>query len=191
MIKVPSYNKDNRRQIREQLPKGGYVCKIMSIESRTNKNGKEMVVIFFDIAEGEFKDFYANQYKANTSEDKKWSNDATYYMTIPYDDCEAYITKNWDTFWADVEDSNNGYVFDGNEKTVKGKTFGGVFRIEEREYNGTTYTNTRLAYSVVAQNIRDGKYKPANDKLLDHSSSGSSDSSFMDIPEDAVNDLPF
>ena len=189
MIKVPAYDKNNRRQIREQLPKGGYVCKIMNIEEMTSQKGKQMVKISFDIAEGDYKDFYATQYKADTSEDKKWSNDATYYLTIPYDDCEAWITKNWDTFWADIEDSNNGYVFDGNEKTVKGKTFGGVFRIEEREYNGTTYTNTRLAFTTIAQNIRDGKFRTAEDKLLPRSSS--TDSSFMEIPEDAVNDLPF
>ena len=62
------------------------------------------------------------------------------------------------TFWANIEDSNNGYVFSGDEKKTVGKVFGGVFRIEQTEANnGNVYDHTRLAYTRVAQEIRDGK----------------------------------
>lgn len=191
MINVPKYNKENRRQSFEILPKGAYVCKIMDLEEVTYKNGKRGIKISFDIAEGEYKDFYAEQYRKSTSEDKHWSYDAVYYISIPFDGCEAYIQTNWDTFWADIEDSNNGFVFDGDEKKVKGKVFGGVFRIEQTEYNGNVYDHTRLAGTRVAQDVRDGKVtKLPKDKLIENASSSVSAEDFISIEADEE-DLPF
>lgn len=191
-MKVPQYNKENRKTVSnyEQLPKGNYVCKIMGIEEVTSKNGNRGIKVSFDIAEGDYKDFYAKKYQADDREDKRWSPDAVYWISIPYDDCPGYIQDGWDTFWANVEDSNNGYVFNGNEKTVKGKTFGGFFRIEQTEYNGRIYDHTRLAKTCIAQDVRDGKatWSP-KDKLIDQSSGSNDD--FIAIPESAPVDLPF
>ena len=192
-MKVPSYNKANRKAESNytQLPKGNYVCKIMKVEQATYKNGKSGLKISFDIAEGEYKDFYSNKYREDDREDKKWSNDAIYWLSIPYDDCEGYIQDGWDTFWANVEDSNNGYVFTGDEKTVKGKVFGGIFRIEQTEYNGRIYDHTRLNKTRIAQDVRDGKitYVP-KDKLISQSSPSGSSDDFIAVPEGPV-DLPF
>lgn len=191
-MKVPQYNKENRKKSGgfEQLPKGNYVCKIMNVEEVTYKNGHTGLKISFDIAEGDYKDFYTNKYQNDDREDKKWSMDAVYWLGIPFDGCEGYVQDGWDTFWANVEDSNNGYVFNGNEKTVKGKTFGGFFRLEQTEYNGKIYDHTRLFRTCIAQDIRDGKatWSP-KDKLI--SPSGSSNDDFVGVPEDAPVDIPF
>lgn len=189
MIKVPKYNKENRKQVVEKLPKGAYVCKILNIEAYQDKNNHEMVKISFDIAEGEFKDFYTNQYKNNPNEDKRWNNDATYYLGIPYDGCPDYVSSNWDTFWADIEDSNNGYVFDGNEKTVKGKVFGGLFHIAQTEYNGNIYNHTRLKWTRLAQDVRDGKITSLpNDKMIE---TPLNPDDFVSVPADSAEDLPW
>ena len=190
MINVPKYNKENRRKDFELLPPGVYVCKIMAIEEQTSKKGKAMVKISFDIAEGEYKDFYANQYRNSTSEDKHWNYDATFFLTIPYDGCEAYITTNWDSFWADVEDSNNGFVFQGDEGSVINKTFGAQLRNEQDEYNGNIYDHTKFYRSKIAQDVRDGKVKPAKDKLVEQAAAPADSSGFMQIVPD-VEDLPF
>lgn len=187
-MKVPSYNKNNRRKTFEQLPKDGYVCKILAIEKMKSKKDQDMIKVSFDIAEGDYKDFYAKQFRENTSEDKKWSYDAVMYLVIPYDGCADFISTNWDTFWADIEDSNNGYVFSGDEKTVKGKVFGGLFRIEQTEHNGNIYDHTRLAFTTVAQNIRDKKFKLPNDKMIQQNQN---QDDFINIPESAEIDLPF
>lgn len=190
MIKVPAYNKNNRRQSFDQLPKGAYVCKIMHLEEATSKKGNPMIKIYFDIAEGDNKDFYKKQYEADAREDKVWSYDATYYLNIPTEGCLPFITEQWDTFWANIEDSNNGFVFDGDEKKAEGKTFGGVFRIEQTEAdNGNIYDHTRLAWTKVAQDIRDGKIgKAPKDKLV--GTEGSADD-FMNVPETTAEDLPW
>ena len=191
MINVPKYNKDNRRKHFEQLPKGAYVCKIMNIEEAKSKKGQDMVKVYFDIAEGDFKGFYEKQYKDNTSEDKVWSYDATMYLLIPSEGCQPFITERWDTFWANIEDSNNGYVFAGDEKKTRGKVFGGVFRIEQTEANnGNIYDHTRLAYTVIAQDVRDGKItKLPNDKLV--GVEGSAEDFVNNVPESSAEDLPW
>lgn len=194
-MKVPSYNKENRKKHFERLPKGAYVCKIMHLEEKQSKAGNPMVVIYWDIAEGEYKDFYGIQFKENTSEDKKWSYDATMYLNVPYEGCKPYITEAWDTFWADIEDSNNGYVFEGDEKKTEGKTFGAAMRNEQTEYNGNIYDHTRIAYTCIAQNVRDGKVKEASDKLIDTGSGtsvgdGTADG-FMATSPAPAEDLPW
>lgn len=189
-MKVPSYNKENRKKTTggfTLLPKGNYVCKILSIEEGKDKHGHTGVRIFFDIAEGEYKDFYSNKYKDDDREDKKWANDATYWLGVPYDDCPGYVQDGWDSFWANVEDSNNGYVFDGNEKTVKGKTFGGIFRNEQSEYKDNVYDHTKLFRTCIAQDIRDGKVTwVPKDKLVP----GGVNADFSSAPVDD-SDLPF
>lgn len=193
-MKVPKYNKENRKKHYERLPKGAYVCKIMGIEEKQSKKGNPMVVIYWDIAEGEYKDFYMTQFKENTSEDKHWSYDATMYLSVPYEGCVPYITEAWDTFWADIEDSNNGYVFEGDEKKTEGKTFGAAMRNEQTEYNGNIYDHTRIAFTTIAQNVRDGKVKEASDKLIDTGSGDTSTATaegFMATSPATAEDLPW
>lgn len=194
MIKVPTYNKENRKKPTyfSQLPKGAYVCKILHVEERESKAGNPMIVINFDVAEGEHKDFYKKQYEANENEDKHWSYDAMFYLSVPYEGCKPFITEQWDTFWANIEDSNNGYVFDGNEKKIVGKTFGGVFRLEQTESNnGNIYDHTRLAYTTISQDVRDGKVtKLPKDKLVGNEPLNSDD--FINAGTDsAMEDLPW
>ena len=42
----------------QQLPKGKYVCVIRQASTKTSNNGNEQLVILYDIAEGEYKNFY-------------------------------------------------------------------------------------------------------------------------------------
>ena len=156
-MSLPTYNKNNRRQSFQQLPKDAYVIRILGAKVSQTKSGNDQLVVQFDIAEGEYKDFYKGQYERNTNEDKKWPNDAVYRLSIPYDNCPDYIRTNWDTFFADLEESNAGFVFDGEEKSLKGKLIGGKFHIEESEWNGNVYTHTRMKWTAVADDVRNGK----------------------------------
>ena len=196
-MEFKGYNKDNRKEAKAYapLPKGNYVCKIMSIEETKYSSGKKGLKIYFDIAEGDYKDFYTNKYQESDKEDKKWNFDAIFYLTVPEDGAEAYIQDNWDTFWANLEDSNNGYVFTGDEKTIKGKVIGGIFRIEQTEYNGRTYNHTKLFKTAIAQDVRDGKIDwIPDDKLLPNQPAAptTDDNGFINVPAEAVEmDLPF
>ena len=164
---LPTYNRNNRRKTFVQLPKAAYVVKILGAKLAKNKDNNDMLVIQFDIAEGQYKDFYRGQYDRNTSEDKKWPNDAIFRLTVPYPNCPDYIATNWDSFFADLEDSNNGFAFSDDEKKLKGKLIGAKMRIEQSEFNGNVYDYTRMCWTCVAEDVRTGNAgKLPNDKLV-------------------------
>lgn len=200
---LPKYDKSKRTKTYESLPKGAYVVKIMNAVEEANRNGKgSHLTISFDIAEGDYKDIYANQYLSNTAEDKKWPRDAVYYLTVPDKDSKDFVWQNWNNFFADLEDSNNGFVFGGDVKTLKGKLIGGKFHIEQNEWNGNVYDHTRLRWTCVAEDVRTGSAgKLPPDKLVTSSSGASYGSSgplanapeneWMNIPDNIEDELPF
>ena len=195
---LPTYDKTKRRKSFTQLTKGAYVIKILEVILEANKNntGKHLT-ISFDIAEGEYKDFYMSAYKADSSEDKKWNRDAMFYLTVPGADSQQYVWDNWNTFFADLEDSNNGFVFDGNDlNSLKNKVIGGKFYIEQSEYNGNIYDHVRYKWSCVADDVRNGKAgQLPKDKLIEggtgSSGYGSGSDEFMKIPDTIDEELPF
>ena len=110
----------------QQLPKGKYVCVIKQVATMNSKNGNEQFVILYDIAEGEYKDFYQKMFDADKSQnpsEAKW---------------RGVFKQNMDgegTPWlkgiiTSIERSNN-FIFpwdkEKNEATLKGKRFGGIF----------------------------------------------------------------
>ena len=200
---LPTYDKSKRRQNFQQLPKGAYVLKIMNAKEVANKNSSGThLEIAFDIAEGEFQGFYMDQFNRNTSEDKKYNRDAYYYLNVPDDNSQPYVWENYSTFFADLEDSNNGYVFDGNVNAdgaipaLKGKLIGGKFHIEQTEYRGTVYNHTRLRFTCVADDVRKGKAgQLPNDKLVGQGGAKQPElgkpTDFMEIPEGSAEEVPW
>ena len=174
---LPTYNRNNRRRTFEALPKGAYVVKILGAKIAQSTWGATQLVIQFDIAEGEYKDFYRHQYDRNSNEDKKWPVDGVFYLEIPGDGSAEYVITNYDTFFADLEDSNDGFVFAGDEKTLKGKLIGAKMHIRQTEYNGNVYNHTRMKWSCVADDVRNGKAgRLPNDKLVTPSAGNASGS---------------
>lgn len=196
---LPTYDKTKRRKSYEQLPKDAYVCRIIGAKEKQTKDGKGTYLeIGFDIAEGKYAGFYDRQYQAMDADNKRWPNDGLFRLNVPAEGCQEYVVTNWNTFFADLEDSNNGYVFNGDPRGLKGKLIGGKFHIEQSEYNGNVYDHTRFRYSCVADDVRNGNAgKLPNDKLVSpkgrpdpaHAAAGSDD--FMMIPDGAEEELPF
>lgn len=188
---LPSYDKSKRRKSFKTLPKGAYVITIKDAREDKNKSGTGThLTIAFDIAEGEYKDFYSKQFQDNSNEDKKWPHDAIYRLNVPQDSSPTWAWSNWNSFFGDLEDSNNGFVFTGDLKTLKGKQIGGKFHIEQSEYNGTVYNHTRLRWTCIADDVRSGNYgNLPNDKLV--TASNQTSDGFLQIPEGEEEELPF
>lgn len=180
----------------EQLPKGGYVLQIKGVELLTNRIG-EYLKISADIFEGEYKDFFAKEYKAQQSEDKKWH--CNFLLNIPKDDGserDGWTKRSFKTFTETLEESNEGYHFDWDELKFKGKLIGGLFN--EREYEtqqGQIRRATNWARVTTVTKIREGSFRLPDDKLLQQSSQPrpveTSDDGFLNLPEDMEDDLPF
>ena len=178
----------------ERLPKGGYVLKILNVETCEGRNGGEYLKIACDIEGGDYHHFYQKEYKAQQSEDKKWH--CNYLLNIPKDDGteqDGWTKRRFKTFTEALEESNPGYHFDWDEQKFKGKLIGGLFN--EREYettNGQIRRATNLAQVCTVEKIQSGDFKIPEDKLLAKSAPPLTDSSgFMSIPDDADDDMPF
>lgn len=179
----------------EMLPKGAYVLKILNVSEKANKKKGSRFDIAFDIAEGEYKDFYQNLFKKNKEqkEDAKYPNDAIYRLNIPEDDSEDWQKDNFKTFTNALEASNKDYHWDWDETKWKGKIIGGLFHIEQSEYEGKIYDHTRLRFVRPAADIRDNSYGSLpQDKLISGATSNTeADQGFVNVPEGNPDEIPF
>lgn len=178
------------------LPKGGYIVKIKAAQVKTyqGQNGEfEKLEIAFDIAEGEYKDYFQNDFDNQNTEDKRWKGVLRQY--IPTDDGSEKDARTKSYFKAmieAIEDSNNGYHWDWDEKKLKGKTVGCLFRLEEWEWDGKSGWRTAALKFIEAQKIRDGKFKVPNDKPLNTNNQPAfTNFSPLDVNMDDDEDLPF
>ena len=176
------------------LPVGGYIVKIKAaqVKEYSGQNGTfEKLEIAFDIAEGEYKDFYQADFDSQQSEDKRWKGVLRQY--IPSDDGSERDEKTkafFKTMIEAIEDSNNGYHWDWDEKKLKGKIVGCVFRNEEWEYNGMTGWRTAPLKFISVENIKNGKFKLPKDKPLANRSTAPTGFTELDVINDD-DDLPF
>lgn len=178
----------------EQLPKGAYVIKLLNVKEEANKNSSGThLAIAFDIAEGEYQGFYKKAFENDTREDKKWNNDAVIYINCPEDNSQQWVIDNFNKFITAVEDSNEGYHWSWDEKTLKNKLVGAKFCIEQSEYEGKIYDHTKAKWFIAAKKIRDGKYgKLPNDRLITNSKANDGPSDFVNIPDNiTAEEIPF
>lgn len=151
---------------RETLPAGGYVCQILSARVEEGEWGSTLVIAH-DVCEGEFKDIFKRDYDGNIREGKKWRG--TFRLRLPKDDGSEYDVfkkKSLGNFiWA-IEESNPGYSWAWDEKTLKGKKIGLIYRNKEWAYNDRTGWTTEAAGTESIDNIREGKFRQLKDKPL-------------------------
>lgn len=147
----------------KKLPAGGYVCSIVRAECTKSKNGKEMLKLAIDIAEGKYKDFYLNQYlqeQERNKEQAKWRG--SYYQLT-----EGDSMGRFKGMLLNIEKSNPGYSWNWNEKSLEGKLFGGVFREEEYiNRNGGLSTAVKLISIRPVEGITD--IEPPAKKVLEN-----------------------
>lgn len=168
---------------------GAYICRVVGMREEKTRTGRDMVVLAFDIAEGEYENYYKKRF-----EKEKESNDKAKfkgsYRVLP-------LTKDGKTnpFYKGlitaIEKSNNLILQNEfGENELKGKLFGGLFGREEYE-QGKWYTKLVSIRTVEA--IREGRYILPEDKPLNNNSNNSNSSAHgFSIDNDADDeDLPF
>lgn len=154
----------------EPLELGGHVCKIMKVEETKSRGGKDMIVISLDIAEGDQEGYYANQYRNDKRDNKKWG--CMVYQLV--EDNEGNTNRGFKTFIDAVAKSNIG--FDPNKiwddkfaLYFKDKLIGGVFGREQYiNRNGELKWSTKCMHFRDVDTVREGvavpedKYLPEN-----------------------------
>lgn len=175
----------------ETLEAGGHICRIMKVEETKTRNGKDMIVVYLDTDKMDKQpEFFSKQFKSNTKEDKKWSNNAICRQLVL--DADGFTNRGFKSFIDCVEESNPGFKVQWGDafcECLKGKLVGGVFGREE-------YLNSvgESKFAVKFQNfrtvemIKKGVPVP-KDKLLNPSNSNSFNDDMMAV--ETGEDLPF
>lgn len=160
MKKISGYDKIQESGTFKRLAPGGYVVKLLDA---TDVPEKEYLRISFDVCEGDNKGFFANEYKNDTREDKKWPNAGTFIRS--YKEKALPMLKG---FTVAVEKSNSGYVWNFDEKSLKGKIVGLVLG-EEEFVNSVGKLRTRTYVESVrsVDSIRNGDFTIPALKTLD------------------------
>lgn len=162
-----------------KLPAGGYVCGITAVE---DVPASEYLKLEFDIAEGEFKNYYRNLYDNRGF----WAGK---FIKSYKEKALGFFKKMLTAF----EKSNAGFKFDDDEKILKRKLIGLVIGYEQ--YLGSDNTvKERIVVTdfLPVDDVRAGRFEiPALKPLSDDDQDKLADSreTVMDISED--DDLPF
>ena len=172
---------------RRQLPAGAYVCEIRNV---TDYPEKEYLKIVYDIAEGEYRNYFAEARSKNPDWEWYGAYTRSYKTTaLPF----------FKRFCSAINKSNQGFVFDGgnanaDERTLIGKRVGLVFQ-EEEYYSNSGDLRTRLIVARECDVAKVAEQKvPKPKKLQEPATTTPQDTStagFMNIPYDSPNATPF
>ena len=168
----------------ERLPAGGYVLKVLDVKEESYDWG-DVIILRFDIAEGEHKGFFDKQYKAMQDEYKKWKG--TYRINVPVqkgtseDDVNEY-KRSLGFFKSQIEAFNKSNANtnidcskEWNTSVLKNKLVGAVFGNKEWEMNGRSGWFTNCDHLIPAEDIRNDNFTIPKDKPLGNKSKSSSE----------------
>lgn len=175
----------------KKLPVGNYICKILGAKVEQSKAGRPMFIVQYDIASGEFINYYQNNFNA-----MKTSNSEAKYRGIFYQLMDGDSVKFYKGFLSSIEKSNN-IKLDGengfDSKLLIGKVFGGRFGEEEYEYNGEVKTITKLRFVISTESLEKQPILEAKkiNKTSDNYYVTETSKSYCMVEEDEEDNLPF
>lgn len=158
----------------KSLPNGGYVCKIIKAEETKSKTGKDMIHIAFDIAEGDYKDYFRdlfNKRKDRADDPLNVKFPFEGQMWIPVNDYEDQnkTSRKFKGFCTALEGSGTRVWNDRNEfmiDTLNGALIGIVYQNQEQEYQGKTSWRAIPWGCRSTDSIRSGDFFVPEDKPL-------------------------
>lgn len=180
----------------EQLTPGGHIVKILHAEVGKSKNEKEMLILSLDIAEGgEFDGIFRRAFdiRKRSGDGRtlpKWPNGGMFYQLTT--DRDGNTNPRFKGLIKAIEESNMGYAWNWDERTLHGKLCGMIFREEEYPKSDGTIGTTVKPMAVCPAGEAFAKEAPKK-KLLDANSfaaqpAASDNGGFTQVDDD---ELPF
>lgn len=165
---------------------GGHKLVIKKLEEVTASNGNKYLKVSFDTAPDDKQpNYYAEQYKNDTRDTKKWGGVATLFPT----DQQGKTSKTFKQFCTSIERSNNSKIQwgAGFEASIVGKEIGGIFGEEEYlNQSGEVKTARKLFWWRSTEGIADAKVPEKRVLAQDNATTGN----YFYTP-DNIDDLPF
>lgn len=146
MLKKPEkYDDIQVNEDYKPIQLGGHKGIIMGVEEYTSEvSGNTSLKVSVDTAKDDVQpNYFTEQYKNDSREEKKWSNSAIKYVSLKEDDNCVKMLKG---FITAVENSNPGFTYDWGKEIdqLKGKSVGLVFALEE-------YKNQQGELKIIAK----------------------------------------
>lgn len=179
------------------LEPGGYELRIIGakVEQFTSC---QILKVAFDIVNNEkYAGFYSTRFKAAKAQNPNAKWGGVFDVFIPKDDgteYDGYTKQAFKRFITSVEKSNEGYIWNWDENSLKDKMFGGLFGREQFKTNeGDLKFAVKCRFPRSIESIKSGDFKIPEDKL--YKEKASSNASFGDINDYEVladgNEVPF
>lgn len=171
-----------------KLPAGGYVCRVTNAEITKSKAGNPMIVLFIDIAEGEFARYFRNAFDRvrGSRPDIKWDNSGIYRQLIF--DKDGKVSRFFKGLLTCFERSNGKFYFNPrtfDEQILRGCLIGFIFAEEEYpKKDGTIGTRTFAKFPKVVDDIRNGNFNIPELKKLE-------EAKISPPPKETIPDMPF
>ena len=163
---------------------GGYILEIVNVtdvpfDANTGKG--DYLRIDYDIAQGDFKGYY-------TKQNERFGGGKWFANVIKsYKEKALGMFKH---FTNCVENSNAGYTWAWNEKSLVGKFIGLVLGEEEYEKSdGSVGVRLYVKDVKTVQEIKDGNFKIPELKVLKNKPVAPANNGFTEV--DGSDDLPF
>ena len=142
----------------KQLPAGAYVAKIKKVFIDGDEPD-QYIRLRVDVCEGPFENFFLNRFMEDKEKSKyepKYKGD--YKIRIPNDNNPKAMypesdLKRFNDMIYRIEQSNDGYHWDWDEKGLEGLLVG--INMVESEYNG--YKFTKIGRTEIVQDVRAGR----------------------------------
>ena len=176
------------------LPAGGYIVKILDcIEVAINSKGidYDCLQFSFDVAEGEYKNHFKTVWENSTDQNKKWKG--IFNVFIPQEDSQYYESNlnRFKTMIVNFEESNPGFNWTWDEKDLKNKIIGLIYREKEiPTERGEIITITEPCGFRSVDAIKNNNFKIPQKKLFKKDNTAINDLSFTEMT-DLEGDLPF
>lgn len=176
---------------------GGHHLVIKQVEEMQSKNGQAMIKVSFDFATNDKQpSYFAEQFKSDIRQDKKWSNQATQYIMVYGDDGKT--SRAFKTFTTCVEHSNTGFTTKWGDnfcQQFKNKNIGGVFGEQMDYYNGKEIKKRVLRWFTSSDKVNDAQIPDVTEtnayKQFKSNEAIASTDGFMSIPDNINEELPF
>lgn len=173
----------------QKLPVGAYVCTIKWAAVQASDYGTQLCVLI-DINAGEYAGYYQEDYNRNQRKDKKWKG--VLRLWLPKEDGsdkDEWTKSILKGFVTAVEESNRGYKWDWNEKSLAKKEIGILFRNEEWEYEGKTGWATRPFRAISVDSVEDGSYTIPKDRPLKNKPASAQMPTYSNYPVPGASDF--
>lgn len=142
----------------KQLPVGAYVAKIKKVFI-DGQEPDQYIRLRVDVCEGPYENFFLNRFmqdKEHSNYEPRYKGD--YKIRIPNDNNTKAMypesdLKRFNDMIYRIEQSNDGYHWDWNEKGLEGLLVG--INMVESEFNG--YKFTKIGRTEIVQDVRAGR----------------------------------